>query len=407
MIVQNNKAPDAAPAAATPTTQPAPEATPSTTPGSDTQAATAPQEPALSGAALAAKAESGEPLTDAELEAYEAFLLDGGEAEPPPAAEPQTQEAPPAPQVDAFIEELMREVGAKSKDEIASKVRELRGAVSAKGQEAAEAKKSAAQLTEYLAKAKAGDPDARRVFMAMIGIDPQGAGQGGAPSPAKPTADPVLSQFLYPEDQMDGALDPDFVAFYNKGITNLYNIFDRRLKEALAPIEKTNKYIDAQASKAADAHYQKKAENDVQKLLTDYKDDYGIPDDQVQPLLKLFLAKRESEIPEQYRGFIDTINSYISGEAPSIEAAHKIRFYEQGKRRIAEARMDAERGQNGGQKQPAASGTATERPVQGEELEAIIKGEAPIPEQWMDEDGLLPDPKKAPRELLSALGLLT
>jgi len=344
-------------------------------------------------------------LTDEDLALVEKY--ESGELDPeePTTEEPKEQQQPKSDPV----QDALKEVGAKSLEELASKIKELKRFIGSRDAQAYkqleqqhhDLSKKAQNHQQWLKDLQSARPEAIEYLQTVLGQNKQ-----------------ILSQL--PQGDFDQIIDedefisPDAGRKVNRIIGSLKNqveTLQQQLSEVYQSSQEASEFYRKQSREAMRnaARQDIKTElatiagrpefreyflpksGTVQELMDDYwKGHDGDPiDPRAKPLVEIFEKAKELGIDDYKKAF--------------EIAARTIAFEKmQGKLLGAEQR-GVQKIQNAKRSiTPAASGTKTETNYTIEDVNAMVKGNKPIPSKWLDSYGDL-DLNKIPAAIRAQL----
>jgi hypothetical protein len=338
---------------------------------------------------LDAKIADGYDPSDAELEAYAAWVEGGKQpapAEPAEPVEPAQSEPPPDAQPPV----------SQQQDE-----------------RTAQALAIADALPQFLAQLKSGDPNAIAAYRQLTGQDYHVPAAPAAPAaPASTTAtqtnDAGIDQFLLPQETIDASVAPELGQAYNERIKALVGTFQGQLQELQAKIlDQVRPAIEnAKTAKesAALAKVQSQIIDEMKEIAETYADDYGLAGIPVRELVAAYVTNKDKGAqPDPRLGeLLATVKYMVDNEISNLQQAHKLRFFDKLPEKFARQKIAAARGQDGNQA-AAASAVSQASPASGQgPTIAELEAGASMPDEWLDED-MMPNQAAMPPEIYSYL----
>lgn len=368
--------------------------------------ASSPAAPAASAsvdvASLEARFAAGETLSDEEMEAYEAAVMAGNkpekteddpQPEEPGDDEPAQGEEGGKAQVAPELEAAMKDVGAKSIEELPVKVRALRAALSQQGQQIAQAKEVSQLLTDLAE----GKPEAIAHFQKVSGrpfpVAPQ-----AAQAPA--AAQSVDSSLLIPQELIDSSLEPEALKAINANIARVLQAQEEKLAPYIKQAEAAAQAADMERSRS-------RVTDDLVEVAGKYSDVYGAAGPVVRELVSHYV--QTGNVDPRIQPLIETAQYMIQHNLPSLDAAHKILHFDKVRSSSVEREIAARRETvsklTGAKPTVGLGGKAT---TGGEyttaDMDAITKGIKDPPAEWFTSEGL-PIPSKMPLVARKAYGV--
>ena len=340
-------------------------------------------------AALEARFEAGETLSEAEMEAYENAIMAGTKSEEnPEEAQPEEPgEDEPAQgdeggktQVAPELEAAMKETGAKTVEELPVKVRALRAALSQQGQQVSQATKLLTDLAE-------GKPEAIAHFEKISGkpfpIQGQGQGQGQPQQFETPAG--LTQEMFIPQELIDASLEPEVLKAINANISRVL----KSQAEAMSPYIKQME----EARVAADLERTRSRVTDnLVEIASKYSDVYGAAGAGVRDLVAQYVST--GVVDPRIEPLIETAQYMLQNNLPSIEAAHKVLHFDKVRTGAVEREIAARRetvAKIAGVKPTVGLvGKANQSAAEYSEADvtAIISGKKEAPAEWFDSSGL-------------------
>lgn len=349
---------------------------------------------------LESRTENGYKATDEELDAWMKWN-EGGRKESEPEA--QSDDKPAAVEPGAsddkdgkqgsgdVMSALMKEVGAKTPEEVATKVRELRNVMSQTAQEAQ-------SMREFVEDLAAGVPAAiahfEKVSGKKFGAQPQAPVQPASATPV----DPDLSKYLLDDNALGGVLDPELGRLMNQQLAKMH----ADMKAEFQPIIESHK--QAQERLQLD-NARSRVIDDMVSLAERYAEDYGLKGVAVRDEVAEYVRTRV--VGPRIAELVETAKLLQEKGLDSLESAHRIRMFDKVKSGSAQAVIDAQRkaqekilnvkpsvglGGKGG------SGAAYTEAM----IDSMVAGKMDIPAEFLDSRGL-PIRSKTPDKLYKAL----
>lgn len=369
---------------------------------------------------LESKTERGYQATEEELNAYEEWMRGSSVSGDKKAQSKEPGEGEPAasdkdgskpaidPDIDPDIDMAFKEVGAKDVKEFIPKIRELRGQLSAKGQEVQSVAAERDNFVAFFNDLAAGKPEALAHFQKVSGKQfPISAAQQpqGDPSAQLQAASGVTSNFRLSDEQIAASLDPDLAKTFNSqldALTKHYESQFSKLREELGPVVNQFKTV-------AD---QQKLESSISRVvdevagLADRHSDYGVAAPAAREHLRNFFST--GTIHPSIAGLVETMKFMNENGMTNAEHAHRVMNFEKIKNGTAKAVIDASREAQKKLLNVAPTAGLGGKGNSGSEyseaqIDAMINMNMPLPDEWLN-DGI-PIVSKLPQRLKVAMGL--
>jgi len=370
---------------------------------------------------LHAKAEAGEEIPEEHYEQYEKWLLESGKSTDPAQSQPEAsqgtanapggkEQAGQTPDMQA----LMAEVGAKTPEEVQSKVRELRNTYSQTSERAKKAEKGLEEQSKLLEDLIDGKPEAWQWVKEKTGKD--------FPTPGKtPQAQESASPFTIPEEEIGESgeiIDTNLARRFNEILQKQQSYFDGKLQELSGKMGNIGQYetmLQEQRRSAQVAEIESRVTDSLVSLAEKNADVYGLAGKPVRTLIEQW-RRDPANPPPELAELISTASLYADlaqsvhdGRLTmSLEDIHRIRHFDKINGRVAQAKIEAaanasSRAQNVKPTAGVAGGAAPKREPSctDADIKAMIAGSLDIPDEWMD-DGM-PSRDKMPSKLYEAL----
>ena len=336
-------------------------------------------------AALEARFEAGETLSEAEMEAYEKAIMAGAqnedakeEAQPEESGEdePAQDDKGGKLQVTPELEAAMKDVGAKTVEELPVKVRALRAALSQQGQQVSQATKLLTDLAD-------GKPEAIAHFERISGKPFPVQGQAQPQPPEMPASAPQA--MLIPQEVIDASLEPEVLKAINANITSAM----QAQTEALAPFIKQMEEAKAAAEME---RTRSRVTDSLVEIASKYPDVYGAAGSAVRDSVAQYVAT--GVVDPRIEPLIETAQYMLKNKLPSMEAAHKVLHFDKVRSGAVEREIAARREtvakMAGAKPTVGLGGKANQTSAEYSEADvnAIIKGTKEAPEDWFDGRGL-------------------
>lgn len=352
-----------------------------------------------------AKLEAGEDveLSDEQLSEYEKWYAEGmkpqddnsqSQTEAPDTASPADGAA------SVEMKALMAEVGAKTPQEVPAKIRELRNSFTQASGKAKEAEAARAELESAKAffKDLANEkPEALEHFKKMTGKD------YAKTQPATQTAQVAgqdASQFLLSDEQIEAAFfSKEEGKAFNDKLKAMQSHYEKKLQDLMGSMKQYESYMKAEQDKAASARVQSQILDEILAVCEKYPEDYGLQGKPIRTLIEGYL-KDPANPPAELSEFMETLKTFHEHKLPSLDAAHKFRYFDKNYAKIAEAKINAAKSASSSAKPTVGVHGATSQKgsstaeISDADAEAMINGTKDIPDEWYDQMGEL-DPKKA------------
>lgn len=347
--------------------------------------ASAGQSASVDVAALEARFEAGETLTEAEMEAYEKAVMAGAKSEESPEeAQPEEPgEDEPAQgdeggktQVTPELEAVMKDVGAKTVEELPVKVRALRAALSQQGQQVSQATKLLTDLAD-------GKPEAIAHFEKISGKPFPVQGQGQPQQPEAP--DSVPQAMLIPQEVIDASLEPEVLKAINANITRAMQAQAEAMSPYIKQMEEARVAADLERTRS-------RVTDNLVEVAGKYSDVYGAAGPVVRELVSQYV--QTGNVDPRIQPLIETAQYMIQNQLPSLEAAHKVLHFDKVRTGAVEREIAARRetvAKIAGVKPTVGLvGKANQSAAEYSEADvsAIISGKKEAPAEWFDSSGL-------------------
>jgi hypothetical protein len=361
-------------------------------------------------AEIHAAAERGEEIPLEHYEKYEQWLSDGMPEQQTPTQEtaPQEQASEAGKGGEAWQAEAMAKVGAKTPEELPAKITELRNAYSRAAQAAKRVSDTEAFLDrteEIFQGLRRRDPQALADFKDVVGIDLSAGSTAAGGNPQTET-----DGFLLPDDVINASLDPDLGRAFNDRLKLMRSDYGEKLRGMegrLAGLDEYKADLQERKTSAERAKWHSRNVEEMLAVAEKYQDDYGLQGKPIRTLIERYMSDPGNPPPELEK-LHAMAKLFATGRANSFEDAHYIYAYGGMNAKLAEARMGAAKpqqrtpsagiaalGAGGGQAVSAAN-------LSDEQAEAMASGAVPIPDEWLDEDGI-PVKGRTPENLYARL----
>ena len=336
-------------------------------------------------AALEARFEAGETLSEAEMEAYEKAIMAGTKSEEnPEEAQPEEPgEDEPAqgdeggkPQVTPELEAVMKDVGAKTVEELPVKVRALRAALSQQGQQVSQATKLLTDLAE-------GKPEAIAHFEKISGKPFPVQGHGQPQQPEAPAS--VPQAMLIPQEVIDASLEPEVLKAINANITRPMQAQAEAMSPYIKQMEEARVAADLERTRS-------RVTDNLVEIASKYSDVYGAAGAGVRDLVAQYVST--GVVDPRIEPLIETAQYMLQNNLPSIEAAHKVLHFDKVRTGAVEREIAPRRetvAKIAGVKPTVGLvGKANQSAAEYSEADvtAIISGKKEAPAEWFDSSGL-------------------
>lgn len=366
---------------------------------------------------LEARTENGYRATDEELNAYEKWMQEGQGKGDKNAQSKEPSEGEPAasdkdgvkPASDPDLDLAFKEVGAKDVKEFLPKIRELRGQLSAKGQEVQSVIAERDNFVQFFNDLVAEKPEALAHFQKVSGKQfptaQQQAQQPQAQASAQQQAGYGANPFRLTDEQVANSLDPDLARTFNSQLEALSKHYEGQLnslRDELNPV--VNQFKSVTAQQKLDASINNVVE-DVAGLADRYSD-YGVAGPAAREHLRDYF--KTGSIHPSIAPLVETMKFMQEHGMSNAEHAHRIMNFEKLRDGKAQAVIDARRDAQGKLLNVTPTAGLGGKGGSGAEyseaqIDAIINNKMPIPQEWQ-KDGL-PDAKKLPQRVRIAWGL--
>lgn len=366
---------------------------------------------------LESRASNGYKASEEELNAYEKWMQDktSGEkktqSKEPGEVEPDASDKDGQKQADPDIDLAFKEVGAKDVKEFIPKIRELRGQLSAKGQEVQSVTAERDNFVAFFNDLAAGKPEALAHFQKVSGkafptaTTQQAVQPQGDPSAQQQAASGSANGFKLSDEQIASSLDPDLARTFNVHLDAMSKHYESqlsKLREELNPV--VNQFKSVADQQRLESSISRVVE-DVAGLADRYSD-YGVAAPAAREHLKAYF--QTGAIHPSIAGLVETMKFMHENGMSNAEHAHRIMNFEKLKTGKAQAVIDARRDAQGKLLNVTPSAGLGGKGNSGSEysesqIDAMIRNELPLPDEWMN-DGL-PNVKKLPQRMKEAWGL--
>lgn len=315
------------------------------------------------------------------------------------------------------LKDAMRLVGARDVNQLPEKINELLTQVRTSGGNLGRENKRLNDTLDgqntLIADLLDGKPEAINVARKI-------AGRGGNPDlkpgvesnskNASANADAgtgTFDQFLMSDDDIASSVDPDFAKQMNGRMKGVVQMFEKSLKDLKQGIEPLQQELQATTQKASRERANQQVMGDLSELASRFGDVYGVQTGNIGAMLAEF--SQTGVVDPRIQPLIETAQYMVDHGLPSIEIAHKVRFFDKVSDHtdaVLNAKKETRAKILNRNAPVSAAGSATggTKSYSDAELQKMAGGKIRVPDEWLSPNGQF-DLAKIPADVKERLGL--